>query len=107
MLQQILPLTLSPVRGEVPAALARASGFWTKRPAPAPGGQHPKQPIVAVKDLRLPEGLSRIGCDTGQVRGIGPATTVAGKDGLFLLGSFPARLLHFPPRGGGGGGASR
>lgn len=71
VLQQILPLTLSPVRGEVPAAAAasgRASGFW-RRPGPAPGsrtGGAPR-PIVAVKDLRLPEGLSRIGCDTGQV----------------------------------------
>lgn len=67
MLQEILPLTLSPVRGEVPSA-ARASGFW-KRPAPTQhsAAARPQRPIVAVKDLRLPEGLSRVGCDTGQV----------------------------------------
>jgi hypothetical protein len=67
VLQEILPLTLSPVRGEVPSA-ARASGFW-KRPAPIQhsAAARPQRPIVALKDLRLPEGLSRVGCDTGQV----------------------------------------
>lgn len=66
MLQEILPLTLSPVRGEVPAAAVRGSGFW-KRPTPPPPSGRLQRPIVAIKELRLPEGLSRIGCDTGQV----------------------------------------
>ena len=68
MLQEILPLTLSPVRGEVPSA-PRASGFWKRPTSLQQGGAvQPQRPIVAVKDLRLPVGLSRVGCDSGQVR---------------------------------------
>lgn len=71
VLQEILPLSLSPVRGEVPSAAAsasRGSGFWKRPPQPPQGsGRSPQRPVVAVKQLRLPEGLSRVGCDTGQV----------------------------------------
>ncbi len=74
VLQRILPLTLQEARGEVaPAPSQRGSGFW-KRP---PGGEAAQalaqgrgaRPVVtiATRSLRLPEGLARIGCDSGQV----------------------------------------